>query len=117
MLVIKKRRCAGGVDAVQALQLVFTTIGIDIQLLNKRRSSRLRWRVENQGLEGDDILITVASWKPLKELEQEQYIGGLKRNHSDPRTEVFIKDESQTKWEGITEPLSIGQFEGTSSLR
>jgi len=46
-------RYAGGVDAVQALQLVFTAIGADLRHINKRRSSTLRWLVEDQVLEGD----------------------------------------------------------------
>jgi hypothetical protein len=50
----QKTRYAAGVDAVQALQLVFTAIGIDLQLINKRRSSPLRWLVEDQVLEGHD---------------------------------------------------------------
>jgi hypothetical protein len=50
----QKTRYAAGVDAVQALQLVFTAIGIDIQLLNKRRSSPLKWLVQDEVMECDE---------------------------------------------------------------
>ena len=50
----QKTRYVAGVDAVQALQLVFAKIGIDLQFINKRRSSPLRWLVQDQVMEGDE---------------------------------------------------------------
>ena len=50
----QKTRYSASVDAVQALQLVFTAIGIDIQLLNKRRSPPLKWLVQGQVMECDE---------------------------------------------------------------
>lgn len=50
----QKLRRAGGVDAVQALQLVFRAIGADLRHINKRQSSKLRWVVEDHVLDGDE---------------------------------------------------------------
>lgn len=50
----QKMRYAGGIDAVQALQLVFSAIGIDLQHLNNRGLSTLKWVVEDQVLEGNE---------------------------------------------------------------
>jgi hypothetical protein len=39
----KLRRAAGGLDSIQAIQLAFQKIGIDLYILNKANNGALNW--------------------------------------------------------------------------
>jgi len=45
----EKIKYAGGVDAIQAIQLAFDMIGVDLYVLNKENNGRIRWEADRKG--------------------------------------------------------------------